>query len=221
MKKQTVRFVTLMLVVSLLLWMVGSTTAEQAVTAARERMNAYQEVLLGKRTYTQCNLFDRTEQTALFSTGFTQWYGYDFNLPMKYTTFCISDLDADGLPEMILSLSDDFGFELLRYENGIVYGFPFTYRAMEDITLEGDLYGSNGAADNEWYRVRFKADQMEQAVVCEMRSTDGGDPEHYWIGDREVTEDDYDAYCEQMKQKARPVWLDFTVQNIQAVVSKF
>ena len=221
MKKPIFRLLALMLAVCLPLFGIGGALAQQTAPTARDMMNLYEKVLQGKLEYIQCNVLDGTQTKALFTTKLTKWYGYDFGTTMKYNTFCVTDLDADSYPELVLRLSDDFGFELLRSENGVVYGFPFVYRAMEDVTLEGDLLGDSGAADSGWYRVRFKAGQMEQAVVCEMRSTDGGEPEHYFIGDQEVAKDDYDAYYAQIEGKARPVWLDFTVKNIKMVVSKF
>ena len=221
MRNNTTRLMAFLLVAGLLLSAVGGALAQTASPTARDMMEQYMQVLQGKQEYTQCNLFDNTQRNAKFARSISDWYGYSFEKPLGFTKFCITDLDADGYPEMILSLSQDFGFELLRSEKGVVYGFPFVYRAMEDVTLEGDLYGSNGAADNLWYRVRFQANQMQQATVCETRSTNGGEPVHYLIGDQEVTKDDYDQYCATIMQQKRPLWLKLTPQNVTKVVSEF
>ena len=222
MKKRLIVWIILMLAVgSCCFSNMGDATAEQAGTALRDMMNLYEEVLQGKRSYTQCNTLDNTQTDALFQTKTEQWYGYEFTTPIRFETFCVTDLDADGNPETLLSLAEDFGFELLRCENGVVYGFPFTYRAMEQITREGDLYGCDGAQDNQWYHVKFHANQVETAEVCAMRSTDDGQGVQFFIGDQQVTEAEYNQYSQKIEQKERPVWLPFNQANIEAVVSQF
>lgn len=194
-------------------------TAAAAVTA-QEAMAAYEAVLLDDQPYVQTG--DGVGETA-FSAQPVLWYGYELGGAYTFSRFCVTDLDADGLPEIILDLPDaegyTFGYELLRYEAGTVYGFAFGLRGMEEITREGDIATSDGAADNGWYTLRFAADRFEYVETCRMQST--GDTEQYFIGDDEVTREEYLAYDEQIRAKARPVWLEFAENNVRFVAAQF
>ncbi len=183
-------------------------------------MERYQDVLAGRHSYIQSNIDDMQITEAQFSSETRQWYGYEFETLMAFTAFCVTDLDADGSPEIILKLSDDFGFELLRYENGAVYGFPFVARAMIDITLNGDIYGSSGASDNSWYQIRFHEGLYTLTDTCRMQSTETGGVQ-YFIGDKEVSQNEYETFISGFADKARPTWIEFSAENFADVVSRF
>ena len=152
---------------------------------------AYRNVLLGEQSYIQVNSFDGTMEEAFMQSEISPWYGYVFEVPLRFVAFSVADLDADGSPEMLLKLSDDFGFELLRYEGGQVYGYPFVARAMEAVTADGEIHGSNGAEDFGWYRISFDTDhQPAIAIVCwQYDDPDAG--LRYTIGDAEATEAEF------------------------------
>lgn len=194
-------------------------TAAPAVTA-QEAMAAYAAVLLDNQPYVQTG--DGAGETT-FSAQPASWYGYELGGAYTFSRFCVTDLDADGLPEIILDLPDTegstFGYELLRCEAGTVYGFAFGLRSMEEITREGDIATSSGAFDNGWYTLRFSADQVEYVETCRMQSTGG--TVQYFIGEDEVTRDTYLTYINQLEEKEQPMWLEFTEENVRYVVSQF
>lgn len=232
MKKHTASYTMIFAAALSLMLAFPSALAEKAptpskapvVTAApispKVMMSRYQEVVKGTHSYIQCNPFDNTAAQALFTTEFKQWYGYEAEKPFTYTAFCITDLDADGSPEIILKLSDDFGFELLRYENNAVYGFPFVARAMIDITLNGDIYGSSGALDSSWYQIRFHEGQYAMQDTCRMQSTSSGGVQ-YFVKDKQVEKATYESFVKGFADKKRPTWMEFSLDNFAAVVSKF
>lgn len=192
----------------------------EAAASVQDAMTAYEAVLLEQQPYLQAGADGAGE--SVFSAQPDVWYGYELDGRYTVSRFCVTDLDADGLPEVILDLSDaegyPFGYELLRYEAGTVYGFGFGLRAMEVITLEGDIAFSDGAADNGWYQLRFAADQLEPADICRMQST--GETIQYCIGDEEVSQEDYLAFTAQMEQKPQPVWMELTDETVRYVVSQ-
>lgn len=65
--------------------------------------------------------------------------------------FALIDLDHDGTPEVVLWLNvggnDSLAFEILHYEDGVVYGFTFFYRAFNDLKSDGTFTVSSGAGD--------------------------------------------------------------------------
>ena len=194
--------------------------AQRQPDGLAEIVTAYQDVLLGRRTYVRSD--DPIGGEAYFSTPPMEWYGFPLDAKYTFTRFALCDIDADGSPELILDLTDSegytFGYELLRYENGTVYGFGFTLRSMQAITLEGDIATSSGAGDNGWYTLQFSADQVEYRETCRMQSTNGY--AQYFIGDAEVSDTDYQSFTETLLAKPGPVWLAFTPENVDYVVSQ-
>ncbi|MFH1879807.1 MAG: hypothetical protein ABIK64_03330, partial [Bacillota bacterium] len=153
-----------------------SAAAGEAAVPPADMMRAYEDVLLGGRSYIQCNLMDGiVVEGAAMPAEIGAWYGYLFDTPLQFEAFCVTDLDTDGNPDMLLKLPQDFGYELLRWENGQVYGFPFVARAMEALTADGEIHGSSGADNFGWYKVRFGGAVMETAEVCWKRDDPGID----------------------------------------------
>lgn len=204
---------------ALLILLAGASGAEQAAEPAQNILQVYRDVLLGERSYTQINTYDGTVDEAFMQSEISPWYGYVFEVPLRFVAFSVTDLDADGSPEMLLELSDDFGFELLRYENGQVYGYPFVARAMEAVTADGEIHGSNGAEDFGWYRVGFGADhQPAVAVVCwQYDDPDAG--LRYTIGDAETTEAEFSALNGELWNKDSLLWTEYTQENLDLAVA--
>ena len=74
------------------------------------------------------------------------------------TGFTIVDMDGDGENEIVLSISTgsiDEGFEVLHYQDGIVYGYHFWYRALEDLKEDGKFIGKGGDFDASKQRFKF------------------------------------------------------------------
>ena len=161
--KQAARMTLALLTAFLLL---GAANAGQTSAPAQDALQAYEDVLSGARTYLMCDTLENTVTEAMIQPDVSQWYGMIFEAPLHYAAYAVTDLDGDESPEVLLQLTDDFGFELLRYQDGLVYGYPFVARAMEGVTDEGDIHGSNGAANYGWYRARFNGPVMETTVVC-------------------------------------------------------
>ena len=219
--KQALRTILPLFLSGLLLLAPVAALAEATPTPLQTVAQAYQAVLGAQTPYTFCA--EGVSAQLTFERSVTEWSGYSFTDPYSYKRFCLTDLDADNLPEVILELSDaqgtPFGFTLLRYEGGVVYGFPFVYRAMEWITLEGDVFFSNGAADNGWDRLHFAAGTVTTQPVCAMQ-TDGSTV-RYTIDGKTATEKEYTAFTDQLQQKKQPVWLAFDAKTVQKVFGQF
>ncbi len=188
---------------------------------AKTAMRAYEEVLSGNRSYVQCG--ENGNGEGYFAGSVSVWDGYESNAAFTYKRFCVTDLDADDSPETLLELWDSegypFGYELLRFENGAVNGYCFVLRALEEITLEGDVYASDGAGDNGWYTLFFQGADVQRIETCRMQSVNGY--EQYFIGENEVTESEYLRFTGEIESRKRPTWFDFTAGNVAYVVSQF
>jgi hypothetical protein len=85
------------------------------------------KVLTSEITHTDAE----SKRTILFKD-----YCNDNGLEEKYLRFAIVDLDGDGIPEIVLEHPHGI-IRILRYENGTVYGFTFSNRAMNNIKKDG------------------------------------------------------------------------------------
>ena len=127
---------------------------------------------------------------AVLTKDIAVWYSFMFHLPLHYEAFALTDLDADGAPELLLKLSEDFGFELLRAYDGKVYGYPFVVRSMEAITLDGEIHAANGADNFGWYRVSFDKAQIQIAEIC-WKNDMAAAGEQFTIGGTLVSQEDF------------------------------
>ncbi len=206
------------IIVVLLMLFLNIMPMTACAASASDIMNRYEAVLSGAQNYLQCDIYNGTVREATISDTISEWYGYPFSIPLTYEAFSVIDLDRDGNPEILLQLSEYFGFELLRYENGQVYGFPFVYRAMERITIAGEIHGSNGADDYGWYRVHFAGETMETEDVC-WKHVDADYHFQYTIGGKEVTENEFEQLCNDLEGKEQPIWYVYTMDNFHAAVA--
>ena len=194
MKKCSI--ITLCLLFSLLLTTSGAAAGEQTpateANTAQTMLQAYQRVLEGTESYFQynpdvnmlCDPGENMNTEAYMTDEITIWYDYMFGQPLHREAFAVTDLDADGAPELLLKLSNDFGFELLRAYDGNVYGYPFVARGMEAVTVDGDIHGSSGAGNFGWYRLSFTQAQLEPILLCWRDDT--ADPNEQYIIDNAI-----------------------------------
>lgn len=133
----------------------------------------------------------------------------------EITPVCMTvlDMDMDGTVEVVLSLDPDYGrygYLILHWEDGEVYGYYRWYRALEGLTEAGilvhggtiggfpsDTPGALEAARKEYY-------------------------EHYFYyfefnGPRFATHDI--GYCENPYSPPEVVWSGFTPENIELLVT--
>ena len=210
MKKRFFTTVCFMIVLLVISPGFGAAGAQDMAVPTADMLRAYADVLSGNQSYIRYNRFDDVASEAVMTDEISQWYGYIFDLPLRFTAFCVTDLDADGNPELLLKLSEDFGFELLRYADGKVYGYPFFARGMEAVTMDGDIHGSSGAGNFGWYTVCFAADyQLETTDVCRQYD-DLDEGVVYCIGDTKVTESEFTALNEELWGKDRLIWTAYT-----------
>lgn len=214
------KMVAVMLMMLLLVGSVaGVAVAEQAQSnPLRDMMAIYKDVLLGKQPYTVLGA-EGGDREVYLKKSIDKWYDGSEGA-FTYENFCLTDLNADGYPEIILSLSDYFGFELLRYAEGKVYGYWFGYRGMQDMTLEGNIAYSNGADDNGWYQFAFAGKELTARSVAYVES-DGNGNVKYFIGEKEVSEAEYGTLQQEIEQQERPLWIEFTAANVETVASQF
>lgn len=107
------------------------------------------------------------------------------------------DMDGDGIDEMVLR--DSNKKILLKYDNGIVYGFYFSSHAMGNIYSDGSFswyhYGDSTAPSSYGVsRLSFSDGKLKFQELCRRVELT---TYIYYIGGVEVTEDKYWDYINQ------------------------
>ena len=141
---------------------------------------------------------------------------------VKFTTV---DLDYDGIPEVILWLAvnndDYFGFEILRYKDGMVYGYTMWYRAFMELKTDGTFSFSSGAADYGFGEVTFEGNTYttEKVAYSEpVYDLDGDISALYYVNGDNTTEGKFNLAISQQDEKADVIWYDFTSDRIDLIL---
>lgn len=126
----------------------------------------------------------------------------DDSVTVKATQFTIIDLDGDGENEVVLWIQIngvvDYGFEILHFQDGEIYGHTLPYRSFMSVKADGTFTFSNSAADSGIGKLRFSAD--------------GYDIENI-IGEA-YSEEEINAAMNQQDEKTDVDWYDLSVDNV-------
>ena len=146
-------------------------------------------------------------------------YGHGGDVADK---FAVADLDGDGTPEVILSISDYFT-EILHYENGAVYGYDLPYRSFLELKTDGSFFSSDGTAtDLAVATIRFSADNYTidtPSRRLQEYGPDGLPGIFYYVDDVSATEDAFNAASDRQGGKPDADWHDFTDDNLSAILT--
>ena len=136
-------------------------------------------------------------------------YGMDDTV--KITKYAVIDLDQDDAPEIVLGITEndqsDCGFLVLRYENGGVVGYDFTYRLMIDLKKDGTFGYLYGVADTGYARLNFTDDSWEYIKICNVTET--SDTVTFFCNGQEVSKEAYWEAVAEQDSKEEVEWLAY------------
>ncbi len=145
----------------------------------------------------------------------------DTSITIEPNYFTAVDLDADGTPEVILSLvingSNSFGYLVLRYQDSIVYGYTFAQRELSEIRTDGTFEASGGAADVGICRITFDKDSylIDKFTYHETHEdSENGFSNSYFVDHRMVEQAEYDQAYNKWKEIPYVKWYELTDDNI-------
>jgi len=193
-----------------------------SVTPNKSLMSTYQSVLQGK---TQFLSVDSKKEINI--SQINQTVSDDSSVKAKVIKFAIVDLEKDNMPEVILWLSvnnnDYFGFEVLRYEDGVVYGYTLYYRTFMELKEDGTFSFSGGAADHGFGTVKFTKDgyTIDKITYCESSFDSENNQEtiSYFVNHKSATAEEFSSAIEKQSQKKDVTWYDFTDDNVKTLLS--
>ena len=184
-------------------------------------LETYKAVLQGNTEF-----FSVDANKNLNISQLNQSVSSDSGITAKATRFAIVDLDNDGAQEVILWLTvnndDYYGFEVLRYQNGVVYGYTLWYRSFMNLKADGTFSFSGGAADNGFGTVKFTENTYAiDEITYSESSYDSNDNRSvsYFVNHESATEDEFMSAVDLQSEKADAEWHDFTDDNIGTILT--
>mgnify|MGYP000023240895 FL=1 len=212
------RFYALFIATLIILGIGGCKNTQQA---DKSPMRAYQSVLQNKAQF-----FSTDAKKDLNITQLNQAVSDDSSVKVDVTKFAIVDLENDSMPEVVLWLAENsndyFGFEVLRYQDGVVYGYTLPYRSFMDLKEDGTFSFSSGAADYGFGTVKFteKGYTIDKISYSESSyDSDNNQIISYYVNNENATEEDFLSAINKQSEKAGVTWYDFTDDNIQTHLS--
>lgn len=167
---------------------------------------SYKAILLGNGHFISTDLHNKGLSLQDIGEAVTD----DDSITVKATQFTIIDLDDDGESEIVLWIQingiSDYGFEILHYQEGAVYGYTLPYRAFMNLKTDGTFLFSGGASDSGIGKLKL--------------SEDGYTVEN--IIDEAYSEEEFDTAMNQQEIKQDVDWYDLSVNNVNiALEDKF
>ncbi len=183
--------------------------------------NNYKSILLGKSNFICTSLENKSLNISEIGQAVTD----DDSVTVSATKFTIIDIDGDGEDEAVLWLQinniSDYGFEILHYQNGEIYGYTLQYRAFMNLKADGTFLFSGGAADSGIGKMTFS--ETGYSVNAQAYSQSGYDSNNelnvqYFINDESCSEDEFNDVLNGQEQKADVEWYDLSENNINATL---
>ncbi len=138
--------------------------------------------------------------------------------------FAVLDLDGDGEKEVILWIvvndALDYGFEILRYQEGTVCGYTLGYREFMQLKSDGAFIYSGGYADWGIAKLRFSEDAcLTDRLYCvESHYNSERNLEIQYLADGEpYSAAEFDEDVRRQNAKSDAVWYELTEENIENV----
>ncbi|MDR2586450.1 MAG: hypothetical protein LBC84_09610 [Prevotellaceae bacterium] len=174
-------------------------------TQPKEILSVFKKVLTNQITHT-----DAESKRKIFLKDYCDENGIS-EIDLR---FAVVDLDGDGIPEIVFE-HDPGIVRVLRYEKGLIFGFTFDYRAMNDIKKDGTFEWSNSAFHSGIGRQTFYGTETYMVFVAEGRWP-GSDTfeEGFSIHGSTVTEQQFGAFSSARWKKEEVEWKQFSIENV-------
>lgn len=115
------------------------------------------------------------------------------------------DLDGDAVPEVVLEIEEYYGYLILRYREGQIYGNDAYYRAMDNLR-------ENGAFDNTIQKLFYVGDTY--ITDSKIHVLSGYDDTRYYIDDILISESGHDRVDALADESPEVEWHDYTQEAV-------
>ena len=169
----------------------------------------FESILSGESVF-----LDRDLAEGVTIQQYCESFGAASEVNVSITKYTTADLDADGIPELLLWITindvNDYGVLVLRYGGGAT-GYTFAYRQMADIKTDGTFHYSGGASNHGIARLKFGDFGWEYVIIGGVEETDSV-TSFYWNGEP-VDEDVFWVCFEAQSEKEDVEWFPYPSDN--------
>ncbi len=177
--------------------------------AVLSELDAFGDVLAGDRDFIETLSGERWDISRLGETITIE------DIPCSVHRIAVADLDGDGIREAVLQLKlgqDEYaGFEVLRYQNEEVYGYPFSYRSFLEPKVDGTFRLSGGAFYSGIGKVTFDTGSAVVTPIAERMeelTEDGTSTVRYSIDGASAAEEEFRLLEEVQNTKPDVIWYE-------------
>ena len=167
-----------------------------------EAKTKFESILSGESVF-----LDRDTAEDVTIQQYCESFGAASEVNVSITKYTTADLDADGIPELLLWITindvNDYGVLVLRYGGGAT-GYTFAYRQMADIKTDGTFHYSGGASNHGTARLKFGDFGWEYVIIGDVEEADSV-TSFFWNGEP-VAEDVFWVCFEDQSQKENVEW---------------
>jgi len=204
----------------------AASTKPLVSTADLSPMEAYEAVI--KNEAGIFSIF--TKEFLTLDTWYEEW-SKEINCPVEFMEFAVVDMDVDDVTEIIIRIkigtNTTYGGLILHYEDGIIYGYDYWYRMIQELKADGTFSYSGGSGGSGYARFNFNQNPIMVISDClipftyqeSMIDSSGNHMgfEHY-VNYEAVSEDAYSNARMNQDRKTDVVWHDFTNRNFEIFV---
>ncbi len=175
----------------------------------------------------RADFFSTEVEKSLNLSQLKQSVTSDDTVTVEVGGFTVADLDGDSVPEVVLGLKvneqDNMAFEVLRYQDGTVYGYTLWYRAFMDVKTDGTFCCSGGSADTGIGRIGFNGlDYIMEKISYSMSAWDTNNNQtvSFFVRGENSDETGFLTAMEEQSQKPGVSWLEFSAENVERALSR-
>lgn len=119
--------------------------------------------------------------------------------------YAVVDMDGDKKPELLIrGWSQDI--LVLHEENGVVYGYDFTFQAMYNLNQDGHYYwNANAGTTYGCSRLSFINGECKQIELYRVEHAEN-DEAKFFVDNVEASKSAFDTYCKQLTAAKAIVW---------------
>lgn len=147
----------------------------------------------------------------------------DDSIVVEIPQFAIIDLDNDGENEIVLWIQmngvSDYGFEILRYQNGVVYGYTLPYRGFMNLKTDRTFLFSGGAADLGIGKLKFSENgyNVDKLHYSEARYDSNNELSVQYFGNGvPCSEEEFNVIVGNQEEKSNVNWYNLTDDSVNS-----
>lgn len=149
----------------------------------------------------------------------------DEDITASVSKFTIADLSSNGENEVILWIQingvSDFGFEILQYKDGDVYGYTLSYREFMNLKTDGTFIFSSGVANSGIGKLIFSENgyTVDKLYYSEGQYDSNNEFKIQYFANGEVcSEEEFNDAMSRQEEKTNVKWYDLSSKSVDSAL---